>query len=233
MKKQSNVILVFAVAFTVFFLTPVILGKPFPLNPLMKISDVFDLFTPLVLIPLYWLLFRAVTDEPPTLKETILFLVLAAVWVEGQGIHLAANSIGHWFEGMEGAYFYQVAYFYDEVLGHYIWHAGVIGLSGLILWRQWRNPYVDGILSLWLPVVAGLLHGLTFFLIIVEGQTTPIGVPFAAAVALFIPVFGGNRIKKQPVLLFFFVAYVIATLLLAGWRIYWGAYLEPSVVWGL
>jgi hypothetical protein len=107
----------------------------------MKIADVFDLVTPLVLIPLYWLLFTDVSDKPLTLKETILFLIFAALWIEGHGMHMAANSVGHWLDRLETTDFYSVNYFYDEVLGHYLWHIGVMRLSGIILLRQWRNPF--------------------------------------------------------------------------------------------
>jgi hypothetical protein len=230
MKRLSFLIFTFALVFTIFFLTPVILGQPFLPYPLMKISDVFDLFTPLVLIPLYWLLFVAVTDEPPSLKETTAFIILAAFWVEGHGMHLGANSIGHWLGGMEATDFYQVDYFYDEVLGHYLWHIGVIGLSGLILLRQWRNPFVAGKVSAWLPVIAGLIHGFTFFLIVDEGQTVPMSFPFAIVVMLFGLIWVRKKFKKQPLLLFFFVAYLVATLFLTGWGIYWGGWPEFSKI---
>jgi hypothetical protein len=56
MKRLSFLSLVFAILFAVFFLGPPFLNMQFSLYPLMKIADVFDLLTPLVLIPLYWLL---------------------------------------------------------------------------------------------------------------------------------------------------------------------------------
>jgi hypothetical protein len=49
----------------------------------MKIGDVFDIFTPLVLIPLYWLLFRLDINKTPSLEENLIFMVLAAFWVAG------------------------------------------------------------------------------------------------------------------------------------------------------
>lgn len=231
MKRLTLLTLVFATTFAIFFIAPVFLGKPFTPYPLMKISDVFDLLTPLVLIPLYWLMFRAASAEPPKVRETIIFLVLAAFWVEGHGMHLSANSIDHWLKGVEGTDIYNVTYFYDEVLGHYLWHFGVIGLSTLIIFRQWQNPLFEGNATHWLTVLCGVIHGFTFFLIADEGQTVPMSFPFAIAIMLFGLIWGRKKFGQQPLLLFFFVAYVVATLFLTGWGIYWGGWPEFGKVW--
>ena len=82
MKRLSLLSLVFAVTFTVFLVGPALLGKQFGVYPLMKTGDVFDIFTPLILIPLYWLLFRIDGKRAPCLRESLAFLVLAAFWVE-------------------------------------------------------------------------------------------------------------------------------------------------------
>ena len=58
MKRLSFLILVFAILFAVFFIGPSLLSQRFSPYPLMKIGDVFEILTPLVLIPLYWLLYR-------------------------------------------------------------------------------------------------------------------------------------------------------------------------------
>ena len=127
MKRSSVLILVFAIAFAVFFVGPPLLGKPFGPYPLMETADVFDILTPLVLLPLYWLLYRMSQKEPINLSGIIVFFVLAAFWAEGQGMHLSANSIGHLLKGMENSDIYKLTYFYDEVLSHYLWHFGIIG----------------------------------------------------------------------------------------------------------
>lgn len=230
MKRLSLLTLVFAVAFTFFLIGPVFLNKPFSLYPLMKNADVFDIVTPLVLIPLYWLLFWNVSNEAPGLKGTIIFLIFAAFCVEGHGMHLGANSIGHWLNGIEGTDIYNVDYFYDEVLGHYLWHFGIIGLSALLISQEWRNLYILEYASSWLTSLAGVIHGFTFFLIAVEGQTTPMSVPFPILITLFVLLFGRSKMRRQPLIRFFFVSYLIATLCFAGWGIYWGGFPEFSKV---
>ncbi len=230
MKRTAFLTLVFSIAFAVFFIGPPFLGFPFPPYPLMKVADVLDLFTPLVLIPIYWLLFRNREDETPSSKKSITFMVVAAIWVLGQGMHLSANSVGHFLERMGPSDAAALNFFYDEVLSHYIWHAGIMGMSGLIVFNE-RRSHTDGEKSLgWIPVLGGIIHGFTFFLIVVEGQTWPLGVPFAGLFVLFCLVWGLKKLKRQPLLLFFFTAYAVATLFIAGWWIYWGSLIEFSKV---
>jgi hypothetical protein len=220
-RRLSLYILIFSILFAVFFIGPPFLSQPFVGYPLMKTGDLIDILTPLILVPLYWLLFCVNGKKTPSLTETIVFLLLVAFWVEGQGMHLSANSIGHLLKEMKGSNIYILANFYDEVLSHYLWHFGIIGLSGLIIFRQWQNEFAEYQAILWLLILSGIIHGFTFFLIVIEGGTAPLGITFAAGVTLFGLVWGRKRFKQQPLLLFFFITYLVATLFFAGWGIYW------------
>jgi hypothetical protein len=155
-------------------------------------------------------------------------MVLAALWVEGQGMHLAANSIGHLLSDFTGTDAETLTHFYDEELSHYMWHLGLIGLSALLIWRQWRFPFVGERSSLWIEGISGLLYGFTFFLIIVEGQTAIFGLPFAIIVTIAGLIWGRKHLRHQPLLAFFWIGYLIAALLTIGWWIYWGDLLEFS-----
>ena len=230
MKRLSVIILVFAVVFTGLFMAPAFLSKQLSFYPLMKAGDLLDVFTPLILIPLYWLLFRLDADKAPSLKENLLFMLVAALWVEGQGMHLAANSIGHLLKGAEGSDFYRLTNFYDEVLSHYLWHLSIIGLAALIVFRQWRNPFAEVQGISWQTISAGVIHGFTYFIIIIEGATTPLGVPFAVLLTLFGLIWGRKRFSRQPLLFFFFIASFVATLFFVGWGIYWQGLPEFSQV---
>ena len=55
-------------------------------------------------------------------------------------------------------------------------------------------------------------------------------MPFAALVVLFTLVWGRKKLRQQPLLPFFLVAYLVATLFFAGWAIYWGGLPEFSEV---
>jgi hypothetical protein len=230
MRGLRRTILLFAVLFAVFVLGPPLLGRPFGAYPLMKTADVFDLFTPLVLIPLYWLLFDGYFARPATRTEVICFLVLSALWVEGQGMHLAGNSIGHFTESMAGTSVAALTHFYDEVLSHYMWHAAMMGLAALLLIRQWNNPLDDRPSGRGIELGAGLLHGINYALMVLEGATTLIGVPFAALTVVVIAIWGRHDLRAKPVVTFFLVAFGVALLVFLGWGLYWGGLVEPSAV---
>ncbi len=79
-------------------------------------------------------------------------------------------------------------------------------------------------------VVAGIIHGFNYFLTIVEAATTPLGVPFAVLVVLATAIWGRKNLRQQPILAFFFVTYLVATLFFLGWGLYWGYLPEFSQV---
>lgn len=230
MKSLSTIALIFSIAFLLFFMAPPLLNKQLIFYPLMKVGDCFDILTPLVLIPLYWLLFRIGKDKAISIGANLLFMIFVAFWVVGQGMHLAANSIGHLLVGLEGSDIYNLTNFYDEVLSHYLWHFGIFGLSTLIIYRQWRNPFTEGQAVSWLLILGGIIQGFSLFIIVVEAGTAPLGVAFAILFSLFGLIWGRRRFNQRPMLLFFFVACVLATLLFAGWGIYWQGLPEFSEV---
>ena len=79
----------------------------------MKWADVYGLLTPVILLPLYWLLFVNCCGKTPGQRENLIFMALAGLWAMGQGMHLVANSIGHLLE--KGGDVYTLTYFYSEV----------------------------------------------------------------------------------------------------------------------
>jgi hypothetical protein len=212
--------LIFSIALVIFVLGPPFLGYQFGPYPLMNVADVLDVFTPLVLLPLYWLLFNFNGVKPSSIKSNLIFMVFAAFWVLGQGMHLSANSIGHLTEGMKGTSIYNLTEFYDETLGHYLWHFGMIGLSGLLIYRQRNNPISEIKEMPWINIIGGAIYGFVFFAMIVEGSTVPMGLPFAVLAVFFILFLSGRGKIKQPLNLFFLTGYSVALLLLAIWGIW-------------
>jgi len=218
---------VFTVLFAVFVVGPALLRAPFPPYDLMHTGDVLDLFTPVVLLPLYWLMFRVRPGAGRSTAETLAFVVLAALWAEGQGMHLAANAIGH-LSGHTSASG-RLTHTYDEVVGHYLWHIGLVGLSALLVWRQHRHPFPDATQVLVPALVAGAVHGFTYFLVVTEGATAPLGVPFAVLAAVVL-VSNGRTALRQPLGAFSLAAYVVACGCFAAWALYWGGLPEFSEV---
>ena len=228
MATRSSVILAFALAFSAFIIMPALLGKPFPPYPLLHWADIFDLFTPLVIIPLYWLVFRDTTRAARGITSTIAFLVLASLWVEGHGMHLSANSISNLL-GTGSTTIHDLVYFYDEALSHYLWHFAIIGLSVLLLSLIKSSP--DSATVHW-PLIgpSAVLYGFTFFLAVNEGGTVPLGLPAAALIALWIAFSRRHLARSHNLVAFFVVGYGVAVALFLGWYVYWGGFPEFSEV---
>jgi len=231
MKRLSLWILLFAILSLVFFNLLIFLRIEFPPYRLMSYQDAIDVLTPLVLIPIYWILFRYAARQTPGLGEAVAFLLLAALWVEGQGMHLSANSVNNLMEGLSDSGLidlnandiHRLSYFYDEHLGHYLWHFGVVGLAALLMWWEWKWP--AGQATAWpSTIVAGVIYSFTVFTITVEGQTVWLGLPFAILVTLFGLVRGRQSLGQRPVLAFFTVSCLLASLFYVGWGLYWGGF---------
>ncbi len=230
--------LAFAIAFAVFHIAPSYLRAPIPAFPLLETGDVFDLLTPLVLVPLWGALFLGASPGTPRTRTAALLLVLAALWTLGQGMHLAANSIGHLTRATPASDVHRLVNFFDEQLGHVLWHGATFALTTLLLAREALHgpmpasaPDAPGPRSAGarLPIAA-LLHGLTLFVIVVEGQTAWMGVPFAVGVALY-GLRAGRRVRgERPILRFFSLAYGTACVLFAAWGFYWRGLPEFSAV---
>jgi hypothetical protein len=228
MKRLSLLTLVFAILSVVFILLLIFFRFSFTFYPLMSYQDALDLLTPLVLIPVYWLLFKYAASEAPSVRAELAFMVLAALWVLGHGMHLASNSIDNLIEGLAlrqvvdvtSTSIYQLTYFFDEHLGHIVWHAGMLSLPALIIYREAQQP-ANGAAAGWVTVAAGLLYGFLYFCIFIEGQTVALGLPCALALTAFGLITGRRKLAQRPVLAFFFVACALALLLFAGWGLYW------------
>jgi hypothetical protein len=235
--RLSALILLFGVAFAALILGPALLPAPFAAYPLLRTGDVFDLLTPLVLIPLYWLLFRGGGVGAPGRAETTAFLVLAALWVEGQAMHLVANAIGHLSADFAGTPAATLVHVLDERLSHFLWHAAIVGLAWLLLRRAWRHgapgvsrPFPAGSGGAGLPVAAGVLYGFTYFAAFVEAGTAPLGIPFAALVVVWVAVRNREQRARRPLVQFLFAAHAVALLAFLGWALYWRGLPEFSAV---
>lgn len=233
MNKKSLLTLVFAILFAIFFLLLIVFRIPFPLYPLINYQDVIDLLTPLVLIPLYWVMFRTSKHEEPDRRADLAFMALASLWVLGHGMHLAANAIDNLIEGLanqqvldiKGTDIYTLTYFLDETLSHYIWHLGIIGLATLIIYREWRYSPKEK-MTLWATILAGVLSGITYFCIFDEGQTVALGLPFTMIITLWTLFWGRKKMAKKPILAYFLITCMTAFILLTGWGLYFGGFPE-------
>jgi hypothetical protein len=228
MTTKSSLVFTFALAFSAFIIIPGFLGEPFPPYPSMHWADIFDLFTPLAVIPLYWLLLRDASQAAKSTNSTIAFLLLVSLWIQGQGMHLAANSISN-LMGQGSSAIHDLVHFYDEVLSHYIWHFAIIGLSVLLLWLV-KDSIDRETVHLAFIGPAAILYGFTFFVTINEGATVPLGLPAAILIVLLIAFTQRRLIGTHNLVGFFLWGYTVALVFFLGWYLYWGGFPEFSEV---
>jgi hypothetical protein len=215
-------LLAYAVALAAFLIVPPYLKASVGPPQAFTLQEAADLLTPLVVIPLAWLVFDLAGGLGR--RGLVAFLVVAALWVEGQGIHLAANAIGDAFSHDAAEAFYQTVpgdldLWLDETLSHWMWHAAWVALGILMLAAATRGTVVPPDRTSVTAVVAGLVHGATFFLVSVEGVTTLLGIPASILVLAWCLAAGRRGLLRQPVVTFFLVSTVVTLL---GYVV-WGA----------
>jgi len=220
-RSASALLLGYSAAFAVLLLLPPFLGFGRGLHPDMRLADLVDLVTPTVLIPLAWLVFSAASPRTPSRGQTVAFLVVAVLWVLGHGMHLAANSIGNLIADtapLAAAPLRDLVHFYDEVLSHYLWHAGVVGLAAVTVRRAWDSPPQES--SLPAVIASAAVYGFTLFLITVEGGSVPLVLP---AAALLVAALAWRRMRAgelhaAPAM--FLAAHALTLALLVIWAVW-------------
>jgi hypothetical protein len=210
----------YAVVLAAFLLVPPYLKASVGPPQAFTLQEAADLLTPLVVIPLAWLVFDLAGGFGR--RGLVAFLVIGALWVEGQGIHLAANAIGDAFPPGGAERFYETApgdldLWLDETLSHWMWHVAWVALSVLVLAAATRSAVTPTKSPSATAAVAGLVHGATFFLVSVEGVTTLLGIPASILILAWCMLAGRRGLARQPVITFFLVATVVTLLGYVGW----------------
>jgi len=100
-------------------------------------------------------------------------------------------------------------------------------LSGVLIYQQWHNSFLNQS-PFGIEVLGSIIHGLTCFVDVVESATVYLGFPWMLGVVIFGLLWGKRYFSRQPMLVFFWIAYLLASLLLLGWGLYWGGFPEFS-----
>jgi hypothetical protein len=161
-------------------------------------ADWLDLAVPwLVLVPAAMTLVAAA----PTRRTWMVFGAGAVAYASGHGIHLAANSVGNADPG-------QTAHLWDEVVGHYVWFAGVALVLGALASTMRGRPRPPA-----LGYVLAVAGGLTWATNAVGGGT----VLFSLLVAVVAAAAGWlARRELGLVLLVGFVPAVVVLVIALG-----------------
>lgn len=196
--NASRALLAFAGAVLVFHHLPSLAGD--------AAGDWIDLVTPFAVIGASTLLIGR--RVPPL--ALVVAVVAAVTYVDGHGIHLAANSIGH--EDLAGDA-KDVTHFWDEEWGHFEWHLGLFALIGAFCLAERGHPVqVDR----WAAVLAAVALGWTFFTSTVEGGTWWLEL---AATAVFLP---WAALARRPLLTALAGAFALCALMIGIWAVWHG-----------
>jgi hypothetical protein len=186
----------FAVAVFVFHHLPALAG------------DWVDLVAPLAVVGTAVLVLAAL-DPPPAVLVVALIAVVA--YVDGHGIHLAANSVDNLHPtGAAG----DKAHFWDERFGHFEWHAGWFALLGAICLAE---PGRVVAISRREAAVVLVLLGFSLFTNTVEGGTWPLEL---GATAVFVAWALSER--GRPLLRVVATSFAIGAALIGVWAIWHG-----------
>ncbi len=204
-------LLAFAASFAVFQHVPSLLGDA---------ADFVDLVTPFAVVGTAALLLALLRPTPAALA---LALVAGVLYVDGHGIHLAANSIGH--EELTGDA-EDVAHFWDETFGHIEWHLGWMLLVAAVAAAEGLSRAPRGLRprSYLLAGATIAILGFTLFTSTVEGGTWWLAV---GATAVFVV---WAALAPRPLLVTCAGAFALASLLMAGWAIWQGGMPQFSEV---
>jgi hypothetical protein len=218
--------------FAFFIGLPPLLRAPLGYYSLTQ-GDLLDLFTPLVLVPVYVYIFVKLTAslEKRRFLLGLIFTGAIVFWVEGHGMHLAANSLDNLFALRQGGLEPAVVFF-DEVLSHLFWHVGQLAVMVMFSYLGLKNRQL-GFIPDWIFLSSAALSGFVAAMASIEGQT----VNYVLPVVLGLLAWGarrrfkGDRLQDFPAFLYFSVHSLVGVGIFVLWGILYGGFPEPSKMW--
>ena len=76
-------------------------------------------------------------------------------------------------------------------------------------------------------IVAALIYGIVYFIIVIEAGTVPLGLPFAIILSI-VGLMRRKDLRQQPITLFFVAAHGLALILFVIWFVRWGGFPQFS-----
>jgi hypothetical protein len=196
-EAPGRALLGFAAAVFVFHHLPTVAGDA---------ADWIDPLTPLAVVGAAALVLLTLKEGPGAIA---LALLAGLLYVDGHGIHLAANSIAH--EELHGSA-KTVAHFWDEEWGHVEWHLDLIGLACAFCVAARAHSTRLGSPGR----LSAVLLGRTLFTTTVEGATWWLELGATAVCAAW----AGRT--RRPVVVVSASAFVLGALPIGIWAIWHG-----------
>jgi hypothetical protein len=176
----------------------------------VRYEDFVDLLTPFVVLgPALTVLARTQAGRGAWAAA----LLGSAMFVQGHGLHLSANSISY------ASGFDPPAYLWDEVVGHHLWFGGLTIVVVVV---------AEAVRALPLPLhppgcALACLVGITWGVNVVEGGA----VPFGASLAIGLTVYGW-RTRRDGAGALLALAFGLSLALVAAYGLWQDGYPQPS-----
>lgn len=210
-------------------------------NVPIKYGDLMDfLLTPWIGVGVFALLYVSipkVSDVSTSHRNLyrLLFWSFSVLYVEGHGMHLAANSISNSVVTVTEPRLARAIYLFDEPIGHLLWFGGAIGLALVSLAYQSSYTARENLnrRQMWLLLASGMLYGVSFALTIIEGQSALWAAPIVlgALIVMGYRWLGGQRnMSRRPTSTFFASGFAFLLVTLGVWFVRFGGFVEPSAV---
>ncbi len=202
----------------------------------MRIVDFVDL---IFLAPFYLVILARIHAEIFTNRKSFMFwlgLALLSLFLYGHAMHLTGNAINtysteiHNYRSQIPTDTYELIYFFDENLGHWLTFAGLFGVMGVWLAEDKLEDK-----RIWLTMVPGVVIGLFQSVSIIESSHPWLGLVASLLLIIILIIrLIKNRetlievFKKHPVGRFIMV---VALFILIGELIYYivmGGFIQPS-----
>ena len=207
----------------------------------IKYGDLMDLvLTPWVGVGVFALLYVFIPKASNSSAKhknlyRLLFWTFSVLYVEGHGMHLAANSIGNNIVTNTDPRLALSIFLFDEPIGHLLWLGGAIGLALIAAAYQTTFANRKNLTrrQTWLILVCGMLYGVSFGLTIVEGRSALWAGPLvlgALVVMGYRWLRGERELSRRPTTTFFISGFSFLLITLGIWLIGFGSFIEPSTM---
>lgn len=208
----------------------------------IKYGDLLDfLLTPLIGVGVFALLYVSIPriSDLTTKRRNlyrVLFFAFSVLYIEGHGMHLAANSIGNNVVATTDLRLKDTVFLFDESIGHLLWLGGAIGLALAAIAYQvsYTSQHPMTRRQSWLLLLSGMVYGVTFAITIIEGRSALWAAPIvlgALIVMGFRWIRGERQLSRRPTSLFFLSGFTFLLITLGGWLIAFGGFVEPSALY--
>lgn len=175
-----------------------------------RIADFIDLITPFAVVGAgMW----AIWDSRSP-KIWIAYFVVALLYVDGHGMHLAANSVNN-AEPLGAAE--TVTHFWDEVFSHVYWYLGWSLMAAILLWHGRNAAPVTPVRA-----AVAVLYAFALFTTTIEGGVVALMLP------IFLAFFGVAAKLRRGLMQDALLSYGFAVVLLVAFGLWQGGFPEFS-----